>query len=87
MADPKIVKEAEYETKPVDGWVDPESNKKTLVDRIVALLEVKSHITYVCLYLFAFLVMNGKIGSDQFMTIFGIVIAFYFGTQYGKANK
>jgi len=71
---------------PVPGWKDPEADKVTVLDRIVALLSVKSIITVACLYLFGVLVLNDKISADQFMTVFSVVIAFYFGTTFSKGS-
>lgn len=79
--------EIEPQPVPVPGWTDPETEKKTIYDRIVALLAVKSIFSVVALGLFAFLVIGGKISSDQFMTVFATVMAFYFGSTYQKGNK
>ena len=79
--------EIEPQPVPVPGWTDPETEKKTIYDRIVALLAVKSIFSVVALALFAFLVIGGKIDSDQFMTVFATVMAFYFGSTYQKGNK
>lgn len=69
---------------PLPDWTDPETGKKTVYDRIVALMAVKSIFSVTCLALFAFLVVNGKISENQFMTVFATVMAFYFGTTYQK---
>ena len=68
----------------VPGWNDPDAGKKTVYDRFVALLAVKSIITIVCLALFSYLTIHEKISQDQFMTIFTAVIMFYFGTTFQK---
>ena len=43
------------------------------------LLTVKSIVTLV-------LSVTGQVSGEQFLTIFSIVIAFYFGTQYQKGK-
>ncbi|MGN1231770.1 MAG: hypothetical protein ACI4TP_07705 [Anaerotignum sp.] len=51
------------------------------------LLTVKSIVTVVLTVVFAFLAMKGRIDSGQFLNIFSIVIAFYFGTQHQKKTE
>jgi hypothetical protein len=36
---------------------------------------------------FAVLSLRGKITSEQFLTVFTVVISFYFGTQYRKNSE
>lgn len=51
------------------------------------LLTVKSIVTLLLTAAFAFLSVTGKIESDQFMTVFTTVIAFYFGVQTVKGKE
>ncbi len=51
------------------------------------LIDVKSIVTLIMTVVFACLSAKGKVTSDQFITIFTTVIAFYFGTQYQKNSK
>lgn len=51
------------------------------------LLKVKSILTLVSTFVFAFLSITGKITAEQFMQIFSVIVAFYFGTQTEKKNK
>lgn len=53
------------------------------IKRVSALLSVKSIVTLVLTGVFAYLAINHKIDQD-FMTIYAIIIAFYFGTQSQK---
>ena len=53
-------------------------------ERISKLLSVKSIITIALTGVFSFLAVKGTITSSDFMTIFTVVIAFYFGTQSTK---
>lgn len=48
------------------------------------LFKVKSIITIVLTAVFAYMAVKGEVSSEQFMTIFATVIAFYFGTQSNK---
>lgn len=52
--------------------------------KIEKLIDVKSFVTLALTFTFVILSLNGKISSDQFLTVFTTVIAFYFGVQYQK---
>lgn len=51
--------------------------------RLGNLLSVKSLVTLVLTGVFAYLAVTGGIAQD-FMTVYAVVIAFYFGTQSQK---
>ena len=51
--------------------------------RLGNLLSVKSLVTLILTAVFACLALGGRIGQD-FMTVYAVVIAFYFGTQSQK---
>ena len=53
---------------------------ETIMKRLGALLSVKSLVTLVLTAVFAVMAMQGTI-SEDFMTIYAVIIAFYFGTQ------
>jgi hypothetical protein len=50
------------------------------------LLTVKSIVTILLTAVFAYLAIAERITGEQFLTIFSVVIAFYFGTQYEKGK-
>lgn len=54
--------------------------------KLANLINVKSIVTLLLTVTFVYLAIIGKINAEQFMTVFGVVIAFYFGTQYEKKN-
>lgn len=54
---------------------------------IINLLKVKSIVTVILTLVFSYLSVSGAIDEDRFMTIFSMVIAFYFGTQYQKVQE
>ena len=56
---------------------------ETILKRLGALMSVKSIVTMVLTGVFAFLAVTGNIQQD-FMTIYAVIIAFYFGTQSQK---
>lgn len=55
--------------------------------RLSALLSVKSIVTVVLTAVFAVLALTGRVTADQYMTVFSVVVAFYFGTQHEKKAK
>ena len=57
---------------------------ETLQKRLANLLTVKSIVTIVLTAVFAYLTCTGGGTADQFLTVFTVVIAFYFGTQAEK---
>ena len=53
-------------------------------EKLAALLNVKSIVTLALTGVFAWLSINGTITGQEFQTVFSVVLAFYFGTQYQK---
>lgn len=53
-------------------------------DRLSKLLTVKSIVTLILTSVFAYLATVGHISGQEFLTIFTVVIGFYFGTQHEK---
>lgn len=53
-------------------------------ERLNKLLTIKSIVTLLLTILFFILAMKGCISSQEVMTIFTVVISFYFGTQATK---
>ena len=56
---------------------------ETILKRIATLLSVKSLVTLILTGVFAFMACTNQISQD-FMTIYAVIIAFYFGTQSQK---
>ena len=54
-----------------------------IIKRLANLLSVKSIVTLVLTGVFAFLAITNQISQD-FITIYAVIIAFYFGTQSQK---
>lgn len=50
------------------------------------LLKVKSMVTLTMTVVFAFLALTGKISEAQVMTVFTVIVSFYFGTQHEKKD-
>lgn len=55
--------------------------------RVANLLAVKSLVTLTLTVVFAVLSCTGKVTPEQFMTVFTVVIGFYFGTQRVNEDK
>ena len=58
-----------------------------LKERLSKLLSVKSIVTMMLTAVFAYLAVSGAVSGDQFLTVFTVVIAFYFGTQAEKRSR
>lgn len=56
-----------------------------IIKRLSNLLSVKSIVTLVLTGVFAYMAIVSKISQD-FMTIYAVIIAFYFGTQSQKTQ-
>ena len=55
-------------------------------EKLTKLLAVKSIVTIALTVVFCYLSVARVILPDVFMTVFSVIIAFYFGTQYEKQN-
>ncbi|MBQ2995850.1 MAG: hypothetical protein IJE22_01255 [Oscillibacter sp.] len=54
-----------------------------IITRVGSLLTIKSIVTLTLTAVFAALALTGDVTQD-FLTVYTVVIAFYFGTQSGK---
>lgn len=59
-------------------------NKKGM---LISFLSVKSIVTIILTVVFSVLSVSDRISGEQFLNIFSVVIAFYFGTQYQKGEQ
>ena len=60
---------------------------KEFINNLAALIKVKTIVTLALTAVFCFLSAVGVIAEELFMTVYTVVISFYFGTQYGKKAK
>ena len=58
---------------------------KTIQEALINLLKVKSIVTILTTITFVYLAVRGEISQD-FLMVYSVVIAFYFGTQTTKDN-
>lgn len=56
-------------------------------ERLAKLIDVKSIMTLALTAGFIGLTCTGEISGEQFLTIFTMIVGFYFGTQAQKAEK
>lgn len=52
--------------------------------KIIKLIDVKSIITLSLTTVFSILSLTNRISPNDFMSVFTVIIGFYFGTQYEK---
>ena len=55
--------------------------------RLSNLLCIKSLVTLVSAAVFAVLSLRGTISGEQFVTVFTVIVGFYFGTQAKKEER
>lgn len=53
-------------------------------EKLAKLIDVKSIVTLTLTAVFAYLAITQIITGQEFLTIFTVIISFYFGTQYQK---
>lgn len=56
-------------------------------DRIAKLIDVKTIVTFSLTGAFVYLSVIGRIEPQIFMTIYTMIIGFYFGTQTRKSDN
>ena len=53
-------------------------------EKIAKLIDVKSLMTLDLTLVFSYLSIIGRISAEHFITIFMVIVGFYFGTQSKK---
>lgn len=54
---------------------------------LAGLLSIKRVIAFILTLVFSYMSVTGEIKSTEFITIFSMVVAFYFGQSVAKNNK
>lgn len=54
---------------------------------LASLLSIKRVIAFILTLVFSYMSVTGEIKSTEFITIFSMVVAFYFGQSVAKNNK
>lgn len=55
--------------------------------RLANLISVKSVVTVALTAVFAVLSLRGEVTGQEFITVFSVIVAFYFGTQSQKVQN
>ncbi|MBR1393715.1 MAG: hypothetical protein IJ561_07775 [Ruminococcus sp.] len=55
--------------------------------RFSKLIDVKSLVTLTLTAVFSVLSLRGEVSPEQFLTVFTVVISFYFGTQLRRSKE
>ena len=74
------------ETLEVGEMVETPKRNSKIINRLAALMSVKSIVTLALTGVFAYRACTNQISQD-FMTIYAVIIAFYFGTQSQKVQN
>ncbi len=56
-------------------------------ERLGRLLTIKSLVTLTATLVFSLLTLFGTIGGQQFLTVYTVIVGFYFGTQYERGGS
>jgi hypothetical protein len=56
-------------------------------EKLAKLIDIKSIVTILFAGVFAYLSIVGTITGQEFLTIFTVIISFYFGTQTAKKGE
>ena len=56
-------------------------------EKLAKLIDVKTIVTFALTGVFGYLSVIGKIDPQNYMTIYTMIIGFYFGTQHEKNQK
>jgi len=57
-----------------------------ILEKLANLFTVKSIVTIILTVVFAMLALNGNV-SQEFLTIYTVIVSFYFGTQYEQKSQ
>ena len=53
-------------------------------DRLSALLTIKSLVTLATTLVFGVLAAAGRLSAQEFLTVYTVIVSFYFGTQHER---
>ena len=57
------------------------------LENLAKLIKVKTIVTLLMTFVFSYLACTGAVEAGQFLTIFTVIIGFYFGTQSEKNDQ
>lgn len=56
-------------------------------NKLIELFKVKSIVTIALTVVFCILSIRGTVNTQDFLTVFTVVISFYFGTKHEQLNN
>lgn len=57
-----------------------------MLQNLANLIKVKTLVTLLVTIVFCYMAITGVIAAELFMTVFTMIVSFYFGTQAEKRN-
>lgn len=60
---------------------------QNIIAQLANLLCIKNMVALILTLVFGHLSMTGKVESQDFLSIFSVIIAFYFGSQIAEPTK
>ena len=58
-----------------------------MLSKLAKLVDVKSLVTLALTAVFCVLAIRRDVSTEHFLTVYSVIIAFYFGTQYAKKQR
>lgn len=58
-----------------------------VLDLVTKLLSIKRVIAFMLTSVFCIMAYNGQISSQEFLTVFSMVIAFYYGQSVARKDN
>lgn len=55
-------------------------------ERFARLITIKSLVTLTATAVFSALALRGTVGPQEFLTVYTVIVGFYFGTQFEKTG-
>lgn len=56
------------------------------LDLVTKLLSIKRVIAFILTLVFSYMAVTGQVKSTEFITIFSMIVAFYFGQSVGRSK-
>lgn len=55
-------------------------------ERLARLVTIKSLVTLAATAVFSVLAVRGTVSPQEFLTVYTVIVGFYFGTQFEKTG-
>ena len=60
---------------------------KKFLEKIAKLIDVKSIISIATTFVFCYLALSKYLSAEVFISVYSIIVGFYFGTHYEKTKN